>query len=50
VERETLVSAVVNANQAPGMLAAVTAADLAVSKLQSSKLPISIVTSYNTLT
>lgn len=50
VERETLISAAVNANQAPGMLAAVTAADLAVSKIQSSKLPISIVTSYNTST
>lgn len=50
IERETLVSAVVNANQAPGMLAAVTAADLAVSKIKSSKLPISIVTAYNTST
>jgi len=50
IERETLISAVVNANQAPGMLAAVTAADLAVSKIQSSHLPISIVSAYNTST
>ena len=33
IERETLSSAVINGNQAPGMLAAVTAADLAVSKV-----------------
>lgn len=50
IERETLISAAVNANQAPGMLAAVTAADLAVSKIESSNLPVSIVTSYNTST
>ena len=46
IERETASSAVVNAHQAPGMLAAVTAADLAVSKCN----PISIVSSYNTST
>lgn len=50
IERETPTSAVVNANQAPGMLAAVTAADLAVSKIVSSGLPISIVSAYNTST
>ncbi len=50
IERETLVSAVINANQSPGMLAAVTASDLAVSKITSPQLPISIVTAYNTST
>ena len=34
IERDTPTSAVVNGNQSPGMLAAVTAADLAVAKLQ----------------
>lgn len=50
IERDTPISAVVNAKQAPGMLAAVTAADLAVSKIEESKLPISIVSAYNTST
>ena len=50
IERETSTSAVVNANQAPGMLAAVTAADLAVKKLASQDGPISIVSAYNTST
>lgn len=50
IERDTPTSAVVNANQAPGMLAAVTAADLAVDKIQSSGMPISIVSSYNSST
>lgn len=50
IERDTVASAVVNANQAPGMLAAVMAADLAVSKIESSQLPISIVSAYNTST
>ena len=44
VERETDISAVINGNQAPGMLAAVHAADLAVSKCN----PVSIVCTYNT--
>ena len=54
VERETPTSAVINGNQAPGMLAAVMAADLAVSKLEkendSNKGPISIVCTHNTST
>ena len=49
VERDTPTSAVINGNQAPGMLAAVTAADLAVEKAQKNG-PISIVCSYNTST
>ena len=47
VERDTPTSAVVNANQSPGMLAAVMAADLASTKAQESG-PISIVSAYNT--
>ena len=47
VERETSTSAVVNANQSPGMLAAVMAADLAVKKVESSDGPIAIVGAYN---
>jgi LDH2 family malate/lactate/ureidoglycolate dehydrogenase len=54
VERETQNSAVINANQAPGMLAAVTAADKAVALLSQTTNnngnAISIVTSYNTST
>ena len=50
VERETPTSAVINANQAPGMLAAVTAADLAVKKLESQPGPIAIVSAHNTST
>jgi len=50
IERETATSAVVNANQAPGMLAAVTASDLAVQKILSSNSPIAIVCSYNSST
>jgi len=51
IERETHSSAVVNANQSPGMLAAVTAADLAAQKVKSSEGPtIAIVSSYNTST
>ncbi len=46
VERETKTSAVVNAQQAPGMLAACMAADLAIAKAN----PISVVASYNTST
>ena len=49
IERETATSAVVNANQSPGMLAAVTAADLALKKVQTAG-PIAIVTSHNTAT
>ena len=43
IERDTPTSAVVNANQSPGMLAAVTAADLAVKKVEASNGPIAIV-------
>ena len=50
IERETSSSAVVNANQAPGMLAAVTAADLAASKVLSGDNAIAIVSSYNSST
>jgi len=51
IERETESSAVVNANQSPGMLAAVTAADLAAQKVKQSGGPtIAVVTSYNTST
>ena len=48
IERETATSAVVNANQSPGMLAAVTAADLAIKKLESQDGPIAIVGAHNT--
>lgn len=47
IERDTPTSAVVNANQSPGMLAAVTAADLAVKKVKESPGPIAIVSAYN---
>lgn len=50
VERETSTSAVINGNQAPGMLAAVTAADLAVAKVKASEGPIAIVVANNTST
>ena len=50
IERETPTSAVVNANQSPGMLAAVTAADLAIQKLESQPGPIAIVGAHNTST
>ena len=50
IERETPTSAVVNANQAPGMLAAVTAADLAASKVLNGGSTIAIVSSYNSST
>lgn len=50
VERETPTSAVINGNQAPGMLAAVTAADLAVAKVKASEGPIAIVCTNNTST
>uniref|UniRef100_A0A7S0JH47 Malate dehydrogenase n=1 Tax=Calcidiscus leptoporus TaxID=127549 RepID=A0A7S0JH47_9EUKA len=49
VERQTDTSAVINANQSPGMLAAVMAADLAADKALR-KGPISIVGAYNTST
>ena len=50
IERDTPTSAAVNANQSPGMLAAVMAADLAVKKAKESAGPIAVVTSYNTST
>ena len=50
VERNTPTSAVVNANQSPGMLAAVMAADLAVEKVKASEGPIAIVGAKNTST
>jgi LDH2 family malate/lactate/ureidoglycolate dehydrogenase len=50
VERDTSTSAVINGNQSPGMLAAVTAADLAVAKVKASEGPIAIVCTNNTST
>jgi LDH2 family malate/lactate/ureidoglycolate dehydrogenase len=50
VERETPTSAIINANQSPGMLAAIMAADLAVKKVKDSASPIAIVCSNNTST
>lgn len=51
IERDTPSSAVINANKAPGMLAAVTAADLAVTKVQSSQTTsVAIVCAYNSCT
>ncbi|KAL7577511.1 hypothetical protein ACA910_015048 [Epithemia clementina (nom. ined.)] len=51
VERDTPSSAVINGNQAPGMLAAVTAADLVVEKVNTNnKVNIAIVSAYNTST
>jgi LDH2 family malate/lactate/ureidoglycolate dehydrogenase len=51
IKRETFNSAVIDAHQAPGMLAAVTAADIAVQKLKSKKdSAISIVCSFNSST
>ena len=46
IERDGPTSAVVNANQSPGMLAAVTAADLAIKKVKENG-PIAIVSAYN---
>merc|ERR1719203_370074 len=48
IERDTPTSAVVNGNQAPGMLAAVMGADLAAKKVLDSSSAISIVSTYNT--
>ena len=48
VERETATSAAINANQAPGMLAAVTASDLAADKAL--KNNVAVVSAYNTST
>jgi LDH2 family malate/lactate/ureidoglycolate dehydrogenase len=55
VERETASSAVLNGRQSPGMLAAITAADLSVQKLRDSTndgsgVNIAIVSTYNTST
>ena len=48
VERETATSAAINANQAPGMLAAVTASDLAAAKALENN--VAVVSAYNTST
>ena len=48
VERETATSAAINANQAPGMLAAVTASDLAADKALENN--VAVVSAYNTST
>jgi hypothetical protein len=50
VTRETAISAVINAQQSPGMIAAVSASTLVVQKIQTSALPIAIVSSYNSST
>ena len=50
VTRETAISAVVDAQQSPGMIAAMTASELAVQKVRSSNLPIAIVCSHNSST
>mmetsp|Transcript_3877 Transcript_3877/g.7473 ORF Transcript_3877/g.7473 Transcript_3877/m.7473 type:complete len:403 (+) Transcript_3877:78-1286(+) len=51
VERDTPSSAVINGQQSPGMLAAVTAADMAVQKVASSDtVNIAVVAAYNTST
>lgn len=53
VERDTPSSAVINGNQAPGMLAAVTAADLVTQKVldkENDGVNIAIVSAYNTST
>jgi LDH2 family malate/lactate/ureidoglycolate dehydrogenase len=50
IERETPSSAVLNANKAPGMLAAVTAADLAVQKVLENNNSIAMVCAYNSCT
>jgi LDH2 family malate/lactate/ureidoglycolate dehydrogenase len=51
VTRETLNSAVIDAQQSPGMLAAVTAVDVAVQKLRDQPdLAVSVVTAHNSST
>eukprot|EP00967_Tisochrysis_lutea_P147207 scaffold279328_cov26-Tisochrysis_lutea.AAC.2 len=51
IERDSASSAVVNGNQSPGMLAAITACDLASEKVTGENAPvISVVGSYNTST
>lgn len=50
VERDTPSSAVVNGNHSPGMLAAVTAAHMAVEKVSNGDVNIATVASYNTST
>ena len=48
--RETAISAVINANQSPGMIAAMTASNTVVQKIQSSQLPLAMACSYNSST
>jgi hypothetical protein len=50
ITRETAISAVIDAQQSPGMIAAITASDIVVQKVTSSKLPIAIVCTHNTST
>jgi LDH2 family malate/lactate/ureidoglycolate dehydrogenase len=50
ITRETAISAVVDAQQSPGMIAAMTASNLAVQKVISSNLPIAIVATHNSST
>jgi Malate/L-lactate dehydrogenase len=50
ITRETAISAVIDAQQLPGMIAAITASDMVVQKVISSKLPIAIVCTHNTST
>jgi LDH2 family malate/lactate/ureidoglycolate dehydrogenase len=50
IEKETATSAVINANQSPGMLAATMAADIAANKVANAQSPVAVVTAYNTST
>ena len=50
ITRETAISAVIDSQQSPGMIAAMTASNLAVQKVQSSRLPIAIVCTHNSST
>lgn len=50
VTRETAISAVIDAQQSPGMIAAMAASNLVVQKVRSSDLPIAIVCTHNSST
>jgi hypothetical protein len=50
VTRETAISAVVDAQQSPGMIAAMTASNIVVQKVASTNLPIAIVCTHNSST
>jgi Malate/L-lactate dehydrogenase len=50
ITRETAISAVIDSQQAPGMIAAMTASNLVAQKVRSSNLPIAIVCTHNSST